>query len=163
MEDARVRSLIYRAIAAFCALGGLIMIAIAVIGPSTFPERSSLAEESGSVDWIALSDYGLRFTLKDDVRKYGYEKKSGDFKGVQAALSNPEKQPVTLLIDKDPYISADSVVYQVLEVRTRDGMLRTLHDVRRSWSEDYKWAYLIASMLLAGAWFLAYQAGRLVR
>lgn len=160
MENVRLRVLVYRALAAFGVLGGVIVLTLSARGPSSFPERQSLTELTGTVAWVRPYRYGLQFGFEGDARTYVYAQKSGELPAVGAALNDSRQQPITVWITQPSSPNA-SLPHQVLEIRTRTKALRTLDEVRGSWAEDYQYGYLAGLMVLLAAGYLEYRSQKL--
>jgi hypothetical protein len=101
----------------------------------------------------------LKFALQGDSRVYFYARKSGSFDMVSATLEDPTKQPIALGFDPEPREgSSGPPFYQVLELRSKGGSLRTYDDIRVSWRRDYQYGLAAGTLLLLGAIVLEWHA-----
>ncbi|WP_440223863.1 hypothetical protein ACQQ2N_01295 [Dokdonella sp. MW10] len=155
--------LFLRSLALVTLIGGGIVLYIAVSGPSSFPDRSVLSSVTGTAEWVRRDRYGMEFGLKGDGRTFFYASKGGELNSVVATLRTREMNPVTVLVPNEPQRPpAGEPFYQVYEVESKLGPVRTHDDIRNSWSSDYRTAYVVALLMFIMAAALEYVVRRCV-
>ncbi|GAB1406954.1 hypothetical protein MASR1M8_08730 [Thermomonas brevis] len=152
-----IRKLFLRTLAVLGFIGGAVVLYISVRGPSSFPDREHLSAVTGAVAWTRPDRYGIDFGLEGDARTFSYARKSGELAAVTAALKSPVAQPITALVPNESQRGfASKPFYQVYEVGSKDGPVRTLAQVKHSWGTDYRYGYLAAALAFIAAAYLEY-------
>ena len=131
---------------------GLVVLYLSVRGPSSFPDRQALTQAVGVVAWTSPDRYGIDFGLEGDSRTFSYARKSGDLAAVSATLDNIAEQPFTVLLLPQPQQGLDrKPFFQVYELRSAKGYLRTHRQIQYAWRADYRYGYLAALLAFIAA------------
>ncbi|GAB6197524.1 hypothetical protein PAGU2595_028590 [Lysobacter xanthus] len=141
-----------RAWAVASALMGIGVLYFCLAAPAKHPQRAGLIELQGRVSSVEPDRYGVNFRLDQDDRTFFYARRNGAIESVSSALTNPTEQPVSFAVDPEPHQGLSSPpFFDVLEIATATGNLRTYDQIRASWREDYVYGVATGLFLLFGA------------
>jgi hypothetical protein len=151
-----------RTFALFGVVVGIVVLYISIRGPSSFPDRETLAPVNGTVAWTRPDDYSVDFGIAGDPRTFSYARKSGELATVSSVLKDSAAQPIAILIaPQDPQQGfADGPFFQVYAVSSNRAPVRTLAQVRSAWASDYRYGVFAAVLLFLAAGFLERVARR---
>ena len=154
--------LMLRTIALLGVAMAIVVLFLAIRGPSSFPVRTTLEAVTGPASWVTPDRYSIRFGLAGHSRAFKYAHKSGDSAAVASVLADTSKQPITILVDPgDPKQGlADDPFFQVYEFSSSRALVRSYAQVRNSWASDYRLGYLVVLLLFSAACVLEYAARR---
>jgi hypothetical protein len=147
----------------FAALGPVLLLwATFVWGTERggFPSRDELTCTLGKIDGITQLRYGVAIKSAALVQPLHYARKSGDIALIEAELSDPTNQPVSLCYKTFSETGAmPNRNPEILEIKSPHGTLRSLEQVRASWEDDAKFMYPLMVGLLTGSLYLSFRAG----
>jgi len=104
-----------------------------------FPERNTLVESAGKVEWVQWFKGTVRFKLTTDSRNFQYASKGGNSDWVYDSLRHSNGASVFVLVDASnswkPMFS-DTAYFDVYEVTISGRGEQHYSDVRSSWESD---------------------------
>ena len=139
---------------------GIVVLVLSIRGPSTFPERQTLAAVTGAVAWTRADRYSVDFGLAGDSRTFSYAHKSGDRATIASVLSETSQHPISILVlpDNPQQGTAGGPFFQVYEFSSNQALLRSYDQVKTAWVSDYRYGYWAALLVFLAAGFFEYTA-----
>jgi hypothetical protein len=152
-----------------------VFLAVSLIGPivllwavyelgleeAGFPERNDLTCTVAKVLKAERVEYGVRIEVVGIRDRIFYRKKSGAFDEVVDAVASSANQPITFCyLAQNVNDPPDPRGLVVFEIRSRNGMIRSLDQVRDSWRKDNRFLFILIPAVLVGSSYLAFRAGR---